>query len=355
MGIEKEFNDSAWRIIPGWITAAAKGEMDPLQKFLDDGMKVDAQDINGQTALMVAVREGRANVVDFLLQKGADITLSNREGWTALDIAAGHGHAELVEKLIGAGADATRPNDCNACFMSRHNQPWKFGLNLGVTPLMLAAKGGFKRIAQALIDHKADVKAVDKWGCDALMRAAEQGHADTARLLLDNGADANAQDGQGWTALRKAAWAGQTDTVALLLGATDPKKASTSKDPGWGAAPNEKSTFPGLDDALISATGGAGNQEIIRLVLDKGADVNARRNDAGETPLYMAAIRGRADLVRFLLDCGADAAIPNKNGIPAFSVASDAATKAIFEEEAKKKAPPAPPTTPAPAPQPPTP
>lgn len=72
------------------------------------------------------------------------------------------------------------------------------------------------------------------------------------------------------------------------------------------------------------------NYEIVKLLIDSGADVNASDND-GETPLFAAADRGSIDVVKLLLDSGANARIVNNNGKTAADTASSPEKKQLIE------------------------
>ena len=59
------------------------------------------------------------------------------------------------------------------------------------------------------------------------------------------------------------------------------------------------------------------------VLLDKGADVNAKRGDSGQTPLMLATLRGEADTVKILLEKGADVNIRGNSGKTALDIAEE--------------------------------
>ncbi len=146
-----------------------------------------------------------------LLSRGAnpDVQMapeSGSPGWTPLMIAAAERHSETVAILLAAGADVNKRN------------------RLGRTALMFAAFYGDVRIAKALLDHGADVDAVDgETSRPALAAAAMNGHLEVVRLLLDKGADTSIRDREGSTALGWAKKRGFTAVSNLLeaRGATE--------------------------------------------------------------------------------------------------------------------------------------
>lgn len=61
----------------------------------------------GDTALMIAVKEGNPEIVDIILNSGVDTDIQNKNGDTALIIAAKSGREEIVALLLAYGADTT--------------------------------------------------------------------------------------------------------------------------------------------------------------------------------------------------------------------------------------------------------
>jgi ankyrin repeat protein len=74
-----------------------------------------------------------------------------------------------------------------------------------------------------------------------------------------------------------------------------------------------------------------GDAEVVKLLLDHGAEINARDQESGATPLAYAASLGRAEVVELLLDRGADAALKNIRGQTALELAEENNQKEITE------------------------
>ena len=161
------------------------------------------------------------------------------------------------------------------------------------------------------------------WKPDIVV-AAELGDVQGVRGVLDVDPDLASRFVGSTTALHSAVYWGQGDLTQLLLAA------------GAGAVINE----PTRDDFLqitplgsaVATTPGipqpSDNQDVVlalvRLLLENGADVNARRKD-GMTALHGAAWRGHAAVVQELLDAGADLTIPAAAGPHAGQTAADTA------------------------------
>ncbi len=141
-----------------------------------------------------------------------------------------------------------------------------------------------------------------------IFEAAALGRPDRARDLLNDDASlANAWSADGFTALHLSAYYGQPTTVRVLL-ERGADVAVTSRNP---------MTLTPLHSAAAN-----GNREICELLLDHGAEVNARQH-GGWTPLFSAAARGDAELVQFFLDHGADHALTQAEGKTPCDVAAE--------------------------------
>src|ERR1051325_10244824 len=165
----------------------------------------------------------------------------------------------------------------------------------GDTALMRAAVYGDVASLRLLLNKGADVNAANAAGATALMRAA--GDYEKANLLVKRGADVNARSGLGNTALMLAARpANSHRTVELLL--------------AHGA--NVKATNQFGATALMAAVAG-GDEQSVRLLIKRGADVNAQPTPdqmgfllgGGRSPLMWAAFRGDVNIVKLLIDSGA--------------------------------------------------
>lgn len=138
---------------------------------------------------------------------------------------------------------------------------------------------------------------------------------DTARLTHLLGPEpaiarerANGRSADGWPLLHLAAAFADLPTVRLLLDA--------------GAEVSQVAQTPMRNQALHAALALSKNPESIRLLLERGADVNAVQT-AGYRPLHEAAAAGRADLVQLLLDAGADRTVRCDRGKTAADYATE--------------------------------
>merc|ERR1712107_59395 len=199
---------------------------------------------------------------------------SERTKDTPLSLACSGGRYEVVEILLSRGANKEHRNVSD------------------YTPLSLAASGGYTNIIKLLLAHGAEMgsRTGSKLGISPLMLAAMNGHTAAVKLLLDMGSDINAQiETNRNTALTLACFQGRHEVVSLLLD----RKANV-----------EHRAKTGLTPLMEAASGGY--TEVGRVLLDKGANVNAAPVPSSrDTALTIAADKGHYRFVELLLSRGA--------------------------------------------------
>ncbi|PVD39592.1 hypothetical protein C0Q70_02227 [Pomacea canaliculata] len=296
----------------GVISDKSQGALYPTS------VDVDSQtESNHDTALTLACAGGHAELVSLLLAKGADIEHRDKKGFTPLILAATAGHVDVVEILLEHGAEieaqSERTKDTPlslACSGGRY-EVVELLLTKGAnkehrnvsdyTPLSLAASGGYVNIIKLLLSHGAEInsRTGSKLGISPLMLAAMNGHTAAVKLLLDMGSDINAQiETNRNTALTLACFQGRHEVVSLLVD----RKANI-----------EHRAKTGLTPLMEAASGGY--VEVGRVLLDKGADVNAAPVPSSrDTALTIAADKGHYRFVELLLHRGAAVDVKNKKG-----------------------------------------
>lgn len=244
------------------IDAVKNANPTAVRALLQKRVDVNAAEPDGTTALHWAAHRDDVATADLLIRAGAQVDAANRYGVTPLSLACGNGTLATIELLLKAGANPNTP------------------LPEGETPLMTAARSAGTEAVKVLLAHGADLTAKENWrGQDALTWAAGEGHLPTVQVLLDHGADVNARSKDGYTPLVFAARQGHIEMVQLLLTAGANINDTTKPGPG----------------ALALAIHNA-HWDLAALLLEKGADPNL--SAAGSTPLHLA-IQVRDPTVEF--------------------------------------------------------
>ena len=139
-----------------------------------------------------------------------------------------------------------------------------------------------------LIEAGANVNARDAEGNTPLILASFYASPECVELLIENGADVNAANQAGATALIRAATGHEKTRLLAAAGANVRVRTALGNTP------------------LILAARRADNSRTVKLLLERGADANERK-DAGVSPVISGAASGDPETVQLLLDAGAKA------------------------------------------------
>ena len=270
-----------------------------------EGADVNVKDAHGETPLMYAAIVGSLDAMKFLIEKGADVNVQNNFGstaliWSATDLAK-------VRLLIDHGANVNAAT------------------KRGRTALLVAAMSDHSAdIVKLLKEKGADLRAVDFLKTTPLRAATLGSDTETIRMLIDAGVDVNAADLPGITPLMMAAgWSGNLRAVQMLL-AKGANVNAVSRPVMGLPVKNGASEFGSLTALIMAAP--FGPPELIKTLLDAGADVNAK-DVRGMTPLMLSVATDHQDpaIIRMLLEHGADPNIKSKLGETAVDWARKAA------------------------------
>jgi ankyrin repeat protein len=308
------------------MMAARTGKVDAAKALLDHGAKVNTKETwGGTTALMWAVAERHPEVVQLLVDHAADVNAKSN----FVPSASGRG-------FEGTAPVAPKPNQTTEEFASG----W-------MTPLMFAAREDDIESARILIQHGADVNALGGDGKDSLELALFDGSYDVASLLVDSHANVNHADAQRFTPLfwvvdrrnmetaPNFPWMVTTDPLPLikkLLDAGADPNALVNNTPR--ARMREGSPRIVFATAIMRAAF-AGDLELVKLLLAHGADYRIQSKDR-ETTLEaacgLAFINGyhrqkppaeRLEVVKLLVDLGGDVNHADSYGITPLMAAAN--------------------------------
>ena len=179
------------------------------------------------------------------------------------------------------------------------------------TALLKASENGHMETVKLLLEANADVNCQRGGVFTPLMIASQNGHTKIVELLLGAGAKANTGNYGGATALLMASWNGHTDIVRMLLNAnakvnvaTDgPEFISRYYDRPSRYEHNKLKTTAQSSPLILASHNGY--TEIVKLLLEAGADVNHKSFD-GATALILASRNGHTEVVKLLLEAGAN-------------------------------------------------
>ncbi len=177
------------------INSAKMGDTKEVAQIVAKGASIDSTDIEGNTLLMLAARDGHVDTVVYQINARAKINARNSAGDNALRRAAFRGPLKVVEALVAGGAAVNSP---------------------GWTPLAYAAFNGQTEIAAFLIKAGADVNAASENGTTPLIAAARGGHIEIAKALLASKADPSKALDTGETAVDVALRYQNTDIADLI-------------------------------------------------------------------------------------------------------------------------------------------
>ncbi len=184
-----------------------------------------------------AAAEDDAAAVQEMLAQGVDIETRDANGRSALLLATHHNAINVARVLIDAGANVNAMD------------------NITDSPFLYAGAEGRLEILRMTLAHGADLSSVNRYGGTALIPAAHHGHVETVRVLLKTEIDIDHVNNLGWTALL---------------------------------------------EAIILGDGGPTYIEIVRLLIEAGADINIA-DENNVTPLAHATSRNYTEIVDMLL------------------------------------------------------
>ncbi len=336
--------------------AVLQGQELMVDWLLSKKANVNAQGVEGVTPLYAAAVRNRGGIAKRLLEAGADPNATVTPWGPLLNFAAGLGHYNMVELLLRHGA-SPRARDKNegtalhhaarggfveiAKLLLEHGAELAAVDKFGRTPLREAAPGRKEMVAYllkaganvdietaAVLGRMDTVKTIlggqqpGAKGAILLQHAARYGHRELALFLIDAGVNVNIPTGLfRMTALHCAISSGDEPMVELLLS----RGAAIDAEDASGISPLAECIScdqPGLARILIKAGANvnhligakerpllhyalAQSERIFELLIENGAELNVM-DIRGCSALWYAVANGKTDLVKRLLDLGAD-------------------------------------------------
>ncbi len=285
-----------------FLSASENGQVETMGLLLDKGADINARDILDNTSIMCCANRGHFEAVQELVRRGADHRRKNKHGETAYEIAKQSGYSGiwmLLRALREADQDALMQAADEGDTNKLHELVEK-GIDIKCElyppgPLQWACKKGHLEFVRALFSLGVVVSPVEPHSperrCEdrEIHAASKNGHTDIVRLLVSKGADVNAKGEWGRTPVMLASESGHLTTVELLL--------------QMGAHVNDLKSNEQKNGLMLRACE-RGDTELVRVLLEAGADENAR-GEWAQTLLILASKNGHLTTVELLLKSGA--------------------------------------------------
>ncbi|MBU1109115.1 MAG: ankyrin repeat domain-containing protein [Candidatus Riflebacteria bacterium] len=333
---------------------------DFVLKLLKYGANVNFCDPEGKTPLWIAVESGDEKMVQLLLDHGGDPKISHDErGRTPLHCAVANKNVNIVRQLIGKGANANAKDEngespyalakriqAYAIFEELKTKGGEATSSMIESDFRIAIDSGNLELLAKIVKGGFDINSLNPEGNAPIHQAILKGDLPIVKYLLEQGVALEKKNSEQLTPLMLAAAKGHKGIVVLLLknGANANADCEDSRlFPRFplhfaiasnnlpiaeallkaGAEADKKSQ--GVTSLQFIATSDA-CLELARLFLKCGANINAHGpNPKGETlltPLFAAVMNGQLEMVKLLVENGADFKSTEVNGVSALGLAA---------------------------------
>lgn len=228
--------------------------------------------LNGSTPLLESIIAGAKDVVSKLLESDALLGAQGRERSTPLVTAVNQNFLEIVTMLLDAGADVDAIDHSQSC-----------------TALEAAVRWGAPEMVKLLVTRGAEINLQVLENLTPLQVAAGRGNEKIVSVLLDAGAKVNVVNSpNSFTALEMAVQESHTGVAELLI------------------AHNAEVNFQADEHmSLLQVAAGNGDEKIISMLLEAGADINGDGNTNRPTPLEVSIEHGHKGIAIELIKKGA--------------------------------------------------
>ncbi|MDF1824186.1 MAG: ankyrin repeat domain-containing protein [Verrucomicrobiales bacterium] len=284
--------------------AAASGNLELTERLIKEGASPDARGVSGKPLLIEAVKERNDSLFDLLIESGADISVTVGETagreMSALSFAVATGNRRIQKLLLEKGAspdvysldaepllyDAIEGgNEEAATLLLEHGAVADVSTDAGLTPLKAAIQKESLDMVDLLLAHDADPSFAKDNTDPPLLAAIELGNIAVVNQLILAGAELDK------AALLSASYERRDDPLMSLL-------LNAGADP--------ESLVPGTDTRVFDLAVQDGATGAVRTLLDAGANIGDN--------LWGALLTGQDDLIRLILDAGADPRQPGPEG-----------------------------------------
>lgn len=350
--------------------AVEYSDLEHVTFLIEKGADINAKDNEGMTPLYTASFEGELEIATFLIEKGADLEAKNDEGMTALHIASRGGELEIVKILIDKGADLDAKDE-DGCIplhrvfesgnvatldkLMRSGSYVNYMDDFGRTPINLAVKSGVE-MTKALLNYEPDTEP-DYYGDEPienpLHMATRNCDLEMMELLLEYSADIEDTNWDDETPLEAAARRGNLEPVKLLVKRL--KRGSDGiKNAIYSAAKAGQSEIANFLEKCIDSEDTDTLREmlhlacwdnelgIVKFCLGRGANIDLvdKKNEYehGNKALHIAVKCGHFEIVKLLIESGANIRAENARGKSAMDISRDMKISTFMKEYEKATA-----------------
>ncbi len=277
---------------------------------------------------------GNLGTVEFLVSKDVSVNVTDKYGCTLLHWAALKGHSDIAKFLVDKEANVNAKDilgrtPIHFAVMNNHKDIQDV---YGRGSTYTTAESNDEEVIQLFLMRGASINEADKNGETPLHLASWGGHLDTLQHLINNGANISTKDSSGKTPLDIARDKGHNNLVQYLqqtqliidkqlliaIGNSDLSKVRGLVAQGANIDTNDKNG----NTPLYSAAE-IGDLNLVKLLLDNGANIEAKNGEYQATPLHGAVENYRLDVVKLLLNCGANVNAEDKGNWTPLHYAAD--------------------------------
>ncbi|MBL8151042.1 MAG: ankyrin repeat domain-containing protein [Blastocatellia bacterium] len=339
--------DQKYKKIEMFVAEASAGNNGAVRRIANSGIKIDAKNNQGRTALIAATISGQTEIVRYLLNKGANVEISDdvlrpiydsrnplmppKYDWfpnrTALSYATEQDNRQIVTLLLSRGAKVSQ-DVWQVALKNQRLELVKLFLSRGSVAdpesLITAIFRGYDEIVDLMLE-KTDIN-------ESLRTAVRNGQIDIVKILLGKRADIDSKDLFGITPLIYSVLYNRPVIAKLLLekGAIPDLKtsfrwkkcATTIRSGSYTPEDLKKCSSPLINSGITALTIAAArkNLEIATYLLEAGADTNIYDED-GWTPL-MEAASNSAIITEAMIKKGAEVNVVAHGGLTPVMIAT---------------------------------
>lgn len=259
------------------------------EKGKREGMDINIKDENGETPLYYAIGKSDINNVKYFVENSANINMKSRKNKTPLEEAFMKGNIDIIRYLVEKGAEMNMNKACDA---------------IGSTQLHRAAKTGKMDIVKYLVEKGANINALDYQKNTPLHRAFEkENNVEIIKYLIEKGADITGKNSYG-SPIDIAFQNENIDNIKYLV----ENKYFVEKGIDMNINKVDENGSTKLHNAVKN-----GKMDIVKFLVENGANINYMDRNK-ETPLSIAISYRKMDIIGYLIENGADINAKNNVG-----------------------------------------